>query len=156
MAATAGSLIYEKSFSTPEVGVYPGELPGTPDPTPYQTAIFTFALPSLLLQGGQDYTISFYGNDFVLPIFRSDSGPVYQDDGPLFPPSVRHEVVLTLPNNTQVTDVSLGFELDGAAAPPPGVPEPSAWSLMLCGLGAVGGLLRRRRATPAQVLALQA
>lgn len=33
-----------------------------------------------------------------------------------------------------------------AQVPPPGVPEPAAWALMLVGFGAVGGVLRRRSA----------
>jgi hypothetical protein len=32
-----------------------------------------------------------------------------------------------------------------AVTPPPGVPEPATWALMILGLGAAGGLLRRRR-----------
>nr|WP_310522880.1 PEPxxWA-CTERM sorting domain-containing protein [Polymorphobacter sp.] len=42
----------------------------------------------------------------------------------------------------------------GPLPPPPGVPEPASWALMIAGFGAVGGLLRRRRHNPlATVLA---
>jgi hypothetical protein len=32
----------------------------------------------------------------------------------------------------------------------PSVPEPSVWTMLICGFGAIGGLMRRRRTTPAQ------
>jgi hypothetical protein len=41
--------------------------------------------------------------------------------------------------------------LDGVTFGPSGVPEPAAWTLMILGVGAVGGLARRRRAAPPQI-----
>ena len=38
---------------------------------------------------------------------------------------------------------------DAVAPPPPGVPEPSAWALMILGFGSAGAMLRRRRAAAA-------
>jgi choice-of-anchor A domain-containing protein len=46
------------------------------------------------------------------------------------------------------TQINLGHDFRGNLldAPPPGIPEPSAWALMILGFGAVGASLRRRRA----------
>jgi hypothetical protein len=38
------------------------------------------------------------------------------------------------------------FTANHSDVPPPGVPEPAAWSLMILGFGAMGATLRRRRA----------
>ncbi|MBX3484595.1 PEPxxWA-CTERM sorting domain-containing protein [Phenylobacterium sp.] len=37
---------------------------------------------------------------------------------------------------------------DGCQPPPPGIPEPGAWALMIMGFGATGAMLRRRRFRP--------
>jgi hypothetical protein len=44
-------------------------------------------------------------------------------------------------------DLSFNFDLGSPADPgAPGVPEPATWAMMILGFGAVGGVLRRRRA----------
>ena len=55
-------------------------------------------------------------------------------------------------NQFTVDSVSLAFDLTQTAGPPPdapqfdgGVPEPTAWALMVAGLAALGAALRRRR-----------
>jgi hypothetical protein len=57
--------------------------------------------------------------------------------------------VLAGDNNTGIDDITLNAV--GAAAPG-GVPEPSAWALMLVGFGGLGAALRRRRQTLAAAI----
>lgn len=41
----------------------------------------------------------------------------------------------------------LNVDSASVVSPPPGVPEPASWAMMITGLGAVGGILRRRRSS---------
>jgi hypothetical protein len=52
----------------------------------------------------------------------------------------------------QATDVLAIYDVNGAVqGQVVGVPEPVSWSLMIIGIGAVGGALRRSRLTPARI-----
>ena len=54
---------------------------------------------------------------------------------------------LTLTGPFVVNDVSISYQLSS------NVPEPAAWTLMMLGLGAVGGALRGRRGRTASPIA---
>lgn len=47
-------------------------------------------------------------------------------------------------NETGLSNAAL-FRTGGREVPPPGVPEPGTWTMMILGFGMVGGLLRRRQ-----------
>lgn len=60
------------------------------------------------------------------------------------------QMKLTFLSSTSPNSSSLGVGLDNitfdqVGAPPAGVPEPGAWSLMILGFGAIGAVLRARR-----------
>ncbi|HMI19795.1 MAG TPA: PEPxxWA-CTERM sorting domain-containing protein [Sphingomonas sp.] len=77
-----------------------------------------------------------YSGSELHPTFTTGSFTLtdwFDPDGPT--PAVIHSYTLTIGN--------------AAAAPPPppppSVPEPASWALMLCGFGAIGGVMRARR-----------
>ena len=53
-----------------------------------------------------------------------------------------------LPTSTMHTIISSNTDHQAFAYATPGVPEPAEWALMILGFGAVGAVLRRRRAQP--------
>jgi hypothetical protein len=53
-----------------------------------------------------------------------------------------------MPNDLHHYTITIGAAADAPPPPPPpSVPEPASWALMLCGFGAVGGVMRARRRT---------
>jgi hypothetical protein len=66
-----------------------------------------------------------------------DSNTVSDDGG-------RHDFDSMGFSGGRALDVGTGPSGD----PPPGVPEPSTWAMLLAGFGLAGGALRRRLATP--------
>ena len=52
-------------------------------------------------------------------------------------------------NQVILTSTSNSFEVDNAAANLAAVPEPATWAIMIMGFGAIGAVIRRRRAVPA-------
>lgn len=51
--------------------------------------------------------------------------------------------------NYSQSNVTYAGIQDDILPPPPGVPEPAAWAMMLIGFGGLGTVLRRRRAAVA-------
>jgi hypothetical protein len=85
----------------------------------------------------------------VLPPQDTPTGPV-APIGPVIgfpgtPPDIGPGVA---PDVTPIVLLPPGVPPVGGT-PTGGVPEPSAWAPLICGFGAVGSVLRRRRRRPA-------
>jgi len=120
------TLVYEQRIHPLGEGSGPyDQFASPPLMTGYETAVVSFDLPSLHLLGGRAYSISLYGPDHHMPIYRAGSSDTWQDGGPFYSDIPRHEFVYYLPNGTAQDGGSLGFRLNGEA-----VPEPATWALL--------------------------
>ena len=106
----------------------PGDYVSVVDSGQY-VSLLTVALPGVFLTGGQQYSISFYGDFLAVNGFAGGSGQLLQ----------------TYYGTPNFRGDSAGFRLDadGIAA----VPEPNTWAMMLVGFGGIGFSMRRRRKT---------
>jgi hypothetical protein len=89
--------------------------------------------------------------------------PVYQPVFAAFPPAVPEGAVPCCFEtfNPPLTTVGGGFTIGGGGGGPggtvpgtPGIPEPSTWTMMILGFGAIGAAWRRRRVLVRAALAL--
>jgi len=88
----------------------------------------------------------------VVPLFASAAGcPAYSAPMcPLAPGGLGGTGVMSVVFTGQAGKIvfdDLTFGAGNDPLPPPGVPEPGTWALMLAGFGLAGSALRRRRAT---------
>jgi hypothetical protein len=83
----------------------------------------------------------------VMPALGDPGGIEAQDIALAAPLNVRYVTAFLTGSNRQVDFQNIGFTAEVSAPPPPAVPEPSTWAMMIMGFGAAGALLRRRTAS---------